>query len=110
MTTKIYQKLIRDKIPQFFAAPNKTFNVRVLDNQEFKVSLRNKLVEESQEVLSASTRDDLINEIADLCEVLNYIKLSENISDSDVDSYRLHKKEERGAFDQKLFLESISEQ
>jgi predicted house-cleaning noncanonical NTP pyrophosphatase (MazG superfamily) len=109
MSVTIYQKLIRDKIPQFFSKPNKIFNTRILSDSEFKLSLKQKLIEESEELSKSVTKDDLINEIADVIEVLNYIKSSENISDNEIEKSRLHKKEERGGFDQKLFLESVEE-
>lgn len=109
MPIKTYQKLIRDKIPQFFAGPNKVFNTKVLDDSDFKVALRQKLLEESKEVLIAANKEDLINEIADILEVLNYLKSAESIADDEIETCRLHKKGERGGFDQKLFLESVEE-
>lgn len=109
MTTQIYNKLIRDQIPAFFAAPNKIFNTRTLTDQEFKAALRQKLLEESQEVIEAKDKPDLINEMADIQEVLNFIKLSENITDDEIENCRLHKNEERGSFKQKLFLESVEQ-
>lgn len=109
MSTEIYKKLIRDKIPQFFAKPDKVFNTKTLSDPEFKIALKQKLVEEAQELSQTSLKEDLIDEIADVTEVLNYIKSSENISDDEIEKSRLAKKEERGGFDQKLFLESVEE-
>ncbi|HOR02238.1 MAG TPA: nucleoside triphosphate pyrophosphohydrolase [Candidatus Woesebacteria bacterium] len=109
MSLTVYQKLIRDNIPQFFAKPNKIFNTKILSNSEFKIALKQKLIEESQELLKSDNRNDLINELADVIEVLNYIKSSENISEAEVEAIRLQKKQQRGGFDKKLFLESIEE-
>ena len=108
MSLTVYQKLIRDNI-QFFAKPNKIFNTKILSNSEFKIALKQKLIEESQELLKSDNRNDLINELADVIEVLNYIKSSENISEAEVEAIRLQKKQQRGGFDKKLFLESIEE-
>ena len=104
MSLTVYQKLISDNIPQFFAKPNKIFNTNILSNSEFKIALKQKLIEESQELLKSDNRNDLINELADVIEVLNYIKSSENISEAEVEAIRLQKKQQRGGFDKKLFL------
>ena len=109
MPVTVYKKLIRDKIPQVFAANNKIFNTRILTDDEYRVALKQKLIEESKEVLESSNKKDLIYEIADVIEVLNCIKSSENISDEDVEKCRLEKGKKRGVFSQKLFLESVEE-
>jgi predicted house-cleaning noncanonical NTP pyrophosphatase (MazG superfamily) len=110
MSIKEYKKLIRDKIPEYFAAPNKTFNTRVLTDEEFKIALRQKLMEESEETLMADSKEKLIDEISDLLEVVTYIKQAENIIDQEIENHQTQKRNERGAFDQKLFLESVEEE
>ena len=45
----IHNKLVRDKIPQIIEQTGKSFHIRTLDNQEYRVELKKKLNEEIKE-------------------------------------------------------------
>ena len=89
---RIYNKLVRDKIPNIIKAKGETPVVRILDEVEYKNELEKKLYEEYKEVIEA-TGDDRLEELADMLEVIR----------------ALAKLEKRGAFETKIFLEKVIE-
>lgn len=74
--TYLYNKLVRDKSPKMVARSNGTLKSRHLDDDEFAVEVRAKLVEELDEVLAAADADELCDELGDVYELLEeYAKL-----------------------------------
>ena len=63
------QKLIRDRLPAIMRAQGLQVFDRRLNDAEFIAALKDKLVEEAQEVGEATSQDDLIDELADVMEV-----------------------------------------
>ncbi len=70
----IYNKLVRDKIPHIIQENGKRCEFRVLDDQEYKASLRAKLQEEMDECLSAN-ENELVSELADLVDFPDFLLL-----------------------------------
>lgn len=70
--TQYYRKLVRDKIPQQIEANgDKLAMTRTLDNDTVYLrALLDKLSEEVQEVNDAVTQDEMLEELADLEEVI----------------------------------------
>ena len=67
---KEYNKLVRDNIPEIIQKDGKKASFRTLtSDEEYKKALEDKLLEECQEVISASGKDRLV-EMADLFEVV----------------------------------------
>ena len=103
---RVYNKLVRDKIPQIIKANGETPIVRVLDDTEYKKELEKKLYEEYQEVLNA-TGKDRVEELADMLEVLRYLAKLENASLEEIITIADEKASKRGAFEDKIFLEKV---
>ncbi|MDA3811521.1 MAG: nucleoside triphosphate pyrophosphohydrolase [Spirochaetaceae bacterium] len=99
----VYDKLIRDKIPQIIESHGKTCEVSVLSDQEFKKYLYKKLQEEVNEFLA----DDSIEELADITEVIHGILKLKNTSPEDLEDIKLKKLKERGGFDKKFLLRKV---
>ena len=97
-------KLVRDKIPAIIEADGKTSVTRILDNEMYEMELYIKLTEEMQEFLNAVTKTDAIEELADLIEVIHALAKSHGASVEELERVRKKKLEERGAFDDKIFL------
>ena len=104
---KIYNKMIRDNIPEIIAASNKKANVRTLSNDEFFYELKKKLIEESTELLETSSKEDVIEELADIYELIEFIKKEAGIDEAAVLKFKEEKNKKRGSFIKKLFLESV---
>ncbi len=102
---KIYNKLVRDKIPGIIESNNESCNIRILSDNEYILELNKKLKEELNEYLA----DGSIEELADLEEVLRAILSHKNISYDEFEKIRKEKVNKRGAFNNKIFLESTTD-
>lgn len=100
-------KLVRDYIPEQIQSKGETPTVRKLDEGEFSIELRKKLVEEAQEVVACSTKEALIEELADTLEVFEAIAKFENIPFDEIHVKKVAKSNEKGAFNKKLYLQCI---
>ena len=98
---KIYNKLVRDKIPEIMIKNGATPITHILDDKDYYLELKKKLTEEVQEFLES---DDIL-EIADIEEVLLAIIKSKKISLKDFNKIRLEKKNKKGSFIKRIFLE-----
>lgn len=98
------EKLVRDKIAEFVLKERgEVLNTRLASPEEYMQLLRNKLVEESQEVLEANTKEELAEELGDLLEVIRAIAIKQEIV-NDLFSKREAKFLERGGFDTGVVL------
>ncbi len=108
----IFNKLVRDKIPEIIAKQGKTVTFRALRGEELKQALKDKLIEETQELINAKSEEELIEEIADVLEVLDWI-IREFIETGGsfpmVDDMKKNKASEKGSFLNGYFLESVEE-
>jgi predicted house-cleaning noncanonical NTP pyrophosphatase (MazG superfamily) len=100
-------KLVRDKIPDLIRQSGRKVNVRHLSGEELTVALAAKLSEEAQEVADAvGNRQALIEEMADVTEVISALREVNNISDDDLAEAIRVKALQRGRFDDGAFLVS----
>lgn len=102
-----YQKLVRDNIPEIIRKNGEKPRVRVLGVNEFKREIRKKLIEEVEELVCAEGRKDMLEELADIEEVLTALYEIERISYSEVTKMVKTKRKLRGGFSKKLFLEGV---
>lgn len=101
----IFKKLIRDKMPEIMAAKGTPIRTRVLeDDAEFIAALENKLLEEVQELRNKD--QPALAQIAYMKEILDTLQKAYGISSEDVEKERTQKREERGGFEKRLFLET----
>lgn len=104
---KVYNKLVRDKIPQIIKDDNRKPITRVLSDEEYKKALNDKLLEEYNEVIVAGSSNELMEELADMIEVIRAISLAEGRELEDVIEISKVKRLKRGAFDDRIFLERV---
>ena len=70
---KVYNKLVRDNIPDVIKNDNETPITRILSDDEYKNELYKKLLEECNELIVAKESDEIIEEASDVFEVLKAI-------------------------------------
>ena len=102
---KVYNKLVRDKIPQIIEGKGSQCKTRILSNQEYVEQLNIKLQEEMREYLESAD----IEELADLEEVIRALVEVKGCTYAEFDKIRQGKADKRGAFKDKIFLESVDE-
>lgn len=96
----IYNKLVRDKIPEIIEKNGEKPIICILDDEEYKRELDKKILEKINEYLAT----DDVEELADVLEVMYAILEYKKVSTSDLEKIRENKKEKRGGFSEKIFL------
>ena len=108
-TEQKYNKLVRDKIPTIIELTGGKPKCRRLSPEEYRKALKTKLVEESNELLNATTKDEMIEELADIMEVIEWIGKANAITEQDVLRRQYDKYIQKGGFVGRIFLESVEE-
>ena len=102
---KVYNKLVRDKIPEIINADKRKAITRILDDEEYLNELNKKLREEVSEYFE----DNNVEELADIVEVIYGILNAKNVKLEEFENIRQVKVDKRGAFQEKIFLEKVIE-
>lgn len=96
-----YNKLVRDKIPEYIKSKGGTPITHIADDKEYWEKLREKLQEEVAEFLEAENME----EFADILEVLDAISNFKNFDRTEIEKLKNKKAKERGKFLNKIILE-----
>lgn len=99
MAVKVYNKLIRDKIPEIIEADGRKCKTEILSEEAYLKMVDAKLDEE----LAEYHKDQNIEELADLLEVIYAAAQARGYSVEKLERVRAAKAEKRGVF-QKRFL------
>ena len=102
---KIMNKLVRDYIPDIITKNGDIPYFKTLTDDEYFKALKDKLLEEYNEVISAKSKEEVLEECADLLEILFALTKANGYSEEDLLSTRTLKREKRGGFDKKIYLE-----
>lgn len=100
---KVYDKLVRDKIPSIIEADGRSCDVVVAEKCDMANLLERKLEEEVNEYL----KDKNLDELADVMEVLFGLAYNLGYSEDDLLEKRRIKYEERGGFKDGIVLKVI---
>ena len=103
---RIFEKLVRDRIPEIIEAQGETPLVEVLDDDAYIRCLDEKMQEELAEYLE----DGSMAELADLLEVIHAAIVARGYSWDEVERMRVAKAQRNGAFEKKLFLRGVEKQ
>ena len=101
---RVFNKLVRDKIPEIIEANGERAEIEILDDKRFLEQLHKKLLEEANEFLE----EDSPEELADLMEVIYAIASLRGIDLEKVEKIRKAKAQKRGAFEKKIFLKETN--
>lgn len=100
-----YNKLVRDRIPEIIEASGKTCVTEVLSDEEYLKMLDAKLDEE----LAEYRKDQNIEELADLLEVIQACAVAHGYSIEQLEQVRSEKAAKRGSFKMKILLKEVVE-
>lgn len=100
----IYNKLVRDLIPQVIEADGKECITRVLEPSEHIGEIKNKMQEEALEFHEADNEKDSIEELADILELVHAALHVYGVSYEELETVRQKKKEKRGGFSEGIYL------
>ena len=96
----VYNKLVRDKIPQIIAASGKKCVTEVLTEDAYLQKLDEKLSEELAEYQESKS----LEELADLLEVMAAVVKARGYSWEELECIRVRKREKRGGFEERILL------
>lgn len=105
----VYNKLVRDLIPQVIQGSGKECRTRILDEEEYKQELIIKLKEESEEYFTAQNTKDSLEELADMLEVIRALAAVHGSSWEELDELRKKKAEARGGFEERVYLIDVTD-
>ena len=109
MARKIYNKLVRDRIPEIIESKGGTPKYSVLSANDYSSALQEKLIEEARELREAGEKEDILSELSDVAEIIRSIVKNSGFTMEEVEARREKKYAERGGFEKALFLEYVDE-
>lgn len=103
----VYNKLVRDKIPEIIEASGKKVKYRILtDKQELLNAFADKIIEEANELKAAINGDG--NPVEEYWDVQDALMGIQDYLELDVELWH-QKFLGKGVFDKCIFLESVEE-
>ena len=102
---KVYEKLVRDRIPEIIEKSGNTCYTRILTQEEYLKMLDKKLTEELSEYQESKS----LEELADLLEVMQAVAKARGADFQQVEEIRLRKRQERGGFEKRILLQRVIE-
>lgn len=96
-----YDKLVRDKIPEYIRGKGGNPITHIADDVEYWQKLKEKLLEEVEEF----KKDESPEEFADLLEVMDAIAEWKNFDRNEIERIKNNKADERGKLRDKIILE-----
>ena len=106
---KIYNKLVRDNIPDIIKSNNGEPYYRVLNDEEYWDYLLRKDTEELEEVRSALSPQEIKKELADKLELIIAMAEFNGFCLYDILEEANRKKGKNGGFQKRLLLEKVIE-
>lgn len=108
MPTFRYNKLVRDNIWQWHVESGHAPKGTQLTGEELRVAIATKLHEEADEVSDAKTREELVEEIADVQQLLDDLCASQGILLEELRDIQQKKREKKGGFLKGYFIETVT--
>lgn len=99
-----HNKLVRDKIPEIIGKSGKTCETEVLSEEDYLKMLDAKLNEE----LAEYHKDQNIEELADLLEVIYAATKARGYTLEQLELVRKEKAEKRGGFEKRILLKTVT--
>lgn len=103
--TKIYNKLVRDRIPEIIEADGKVCTTEILPDDRYLRMLDAKLDEELAEYQESKS----LEELADLLEVIRAVVSARGWSWEHLEQIRQEKAARRGGFEKRVLLKEVEE-
>ena len=105
MKKTIYNKLVRDNIPEIIRNSGKECDIEILSDEDYLKMVDAKLDEE----LAEYHKEQNLEELADLLEIVYTAANARGYSAEDLEACRIKKQKERGGFGKKILLKEVRE-
>ena len=100
---KIYDKIIRDKIPEIIKANDKNLETEIVDKKKAVEYLIKKFDEEIEEF----KKEYSIEELADILEIVHGLAHNLGVDFNDLENIRRKKADDRGGFEKGIVLRRV---
>lgn len=105
MKETLYDKLVRDRIPEIIEKDGRRPVAHIATDEEYVRKLVEKLSEETAEL----AKNPSAEELADVLEVIHAFCKLYGFDMKDIERERLRKRDERGRFDKRIILDKVVE-
>ncbi|WP_141503890.1 nucleoside triphosphate pyrophosphohydrolase [Paenibacillus luteus] len=105
----IYNKLVRDRIPEIIQKQGLSYDTRILDSNEYLSELSKKLREETYEFFAANNSAEAVEELADIMELLHALAEAHGVTVEELERIRAEKADKRGGFKERVFLIEVED-
>lgn len=105
----VYNKLVRDLIPQVIETDGKTCVKRILAPTEHLGEIKAKMQEEALEFQEATSSKEAVEELADIVELVHAALHVYGVTFDELEQVRVQKKEKRGGFSEGIFLIEVED-
>ncbi|QNF29959.1 nucleoside triphosphate pyrophosphohydrolase [Metabacillus elymi] len=106
----VYNKLVRDKIPEIIEKTGKKYMTKILSNEEYIKELQTKGFEELTEYVEAKDKESSLEELADVLEIIHALAEYHGSSINQIEEIRKKKAVERGGFKEKIYLVEVDDE
>lgn len=107
MPTFRFNKLIRDKLEEEYIRLHHVATYKKLNEDELLEALKQKIIEEANEIPVNGSREDVIGELADVAQVMEDIAIRFNVSADEINGAKQKKFDKKGGFHKGLFVEKV---
>lgn len=105
----VYNKLVRDNIVEIIKNDGKHSNSTLLSREDHLICIKEKLFEEVAEYKETTNKEDAIEELSDILELIYAALRCEKSDFEQLEQVRLAKKEKKGGFDKGIFLIDVAD-
>ncbi|OIJ14526.1 phosphoribosyl-ATP pyrophosphohydrolase [Anaerobacillus arseniciselenatis] len=105
----IYNKLVRDRIPEIIEKSGKQFTSSILNDEQYIEELKNKGFEELEEYTYAANDTVALEELADVLEIIHALAAHHGSTFEEIEEIRKEKVKKRGGFQEKIFLHEVED-
>src|SRR5574337_1130531 len=98
-----FEKLVRDKIAEAVLADGGEVETRELNNKEFIIELKKKILEEAKELSKTKNNKELILELSDIQEVMDTLTNTLGVNKKDLKKLQKDKSTKMGNFKKRIY-------
>ncbi|WP_339280133.1 nucleoside triphosphate pyrophosphohydrolase [Lysinibacillus sp. FSL P2-0066] len=106
----VYNKLVRDKILEVIEAKGLSYHAHILEPSELVKAIKAKMIEEATEFYEAEHKEDSVEELADILELIHSAIGVLGVSFEELEATRVHKRKARGGFEKGIYLIDVEDQ
>lgn len=102
-----FEKLVRDKIVDQIVSTGNKPNWKVLSDSEYIQKLKDKIIEESQEIPRTDDKEEVVKELADIQEIIDNLLETLNISKEKFVEIQKAKNDKSGSFKKRHYIDDV---